>query len=162
MIGSGGSGKSVLAQRLARRLGLPLVHLDREYWRPGWVAPPPEEWERRARELCAADEWVLDGNFASTLELRLERADTVVFLDLPTLTCLAGALGRWLCWRGKTSRPDLAAGCPERLDPEFLRWVLGYRRRKRPRVLERLARFDGDVVILTSRRAARRFAAGAK
>jgi adenylate kinase family enzyme len=152
----------VLAGKLARRLGLPLVHLDVEYWRPGWVAPPQDEWERRLRELCARDEWVLDGNFDASLDLRLERADTVVFLDLPTVTCVAAALGRWARWRGRMDRPDLPEGCPEGFDPGFLRWVLGYRRTERSAVLERLARFDGEVVVLTSRRAARRYAEAAK
>jgi adenylate kinase family enzyme len=157
VIGCGGSGKSTLARALSRKLGLPRVGLDREYWRPGWVEPPLEEWEARVRELCLAAEWVMDGNYGDTMELRLAHADTVIFLDLPTLSCLAGIVRRYLRWRGRT-RPDMPAGCPEMIDAEFLRYVLGYRRTRRAAVLERLARFDGDVVVLTSRRAARRYA----
>ena len=157
MVGCGGSGKSTLARTLSRKLGLPLVHLDREYWRAGWIEPPPDEWQARVRELCAAEEWVIDGNYGDTMELRLARADTVVFLDLPTATCLLGIGGRFLRWRGRP-RPDMAEGCPETITGEFLRYVLAYRRTRRARVLERLERFDGDVVVLRSRRAARRFA----
>lgn len=157
MIGCGGSGKSTLARALSKNLVLPLVHLDREYWRPGWVEPSKEEWEERVRALCAADEWVIDGNYGGTLELRLERADTAIFLDLPTASCLLGIGRRFLRWRG-TTRPDLPAGCPETIDLKFLRYVLGYRRTRRAGVLDRLARFEGEVVVLTSRRAARRFA----
>jgi adenylate kinase family enzyme len=156
VIGAGGSGKSFVSQALGQKLGLPVVHLDREYWGPGWVETPRAEWERRVRELCAADEWVLDGNYDKSLPLRLERAESVVFLDVPTLTALAGVLQRYVRWRGK-SRPDLPDGCVEALEPGFVRWVLRYRRTERPRIIALLSRFDGAVVVLTSRRAARRF-----
>ena len=156
VVGSPGAGKTVLATRLAATLGLPLVHLDREFHRPGWVEPPLEEWVARVEELIAGEEWVLDGNYGSTMELRLSRADTAIFLDLPTATCVAGVLQRVLRWRGRT-RPDMAEGCPEQLDGEFLRYTLRFRRDTRPRVVERLSRFDGDVVVLRSRRAVRRY-----
>lgn len=156
VIGSGGSGKSTFARALSRNLGLPLVHLDREYWRAGWVEPEKDEWEERVRLLCAADEWVIDGNYGGTLELRLGRADTAIFLDLATPSCLLGISRRFLRWRGRT-RPDMPEGCPETIDLKFLLYVLRYRRTRRPQVLARLARFDGEVVVLTSRRAARRF-----
>jgi adenylate kinase family enzyme len=90
------------------------------------------------------------------MELRLAHADTAIFLDLPTVSCVAGVLRRYFRWCGRT-RPDLPEGCPESIDAKFLRYVLGYRRTRRAGVLERLARFDGDVVVLTSRRAARRY-----
>lgn len=156
VVGSPGAGKSVFATRLAAALGLPLVHLDREFHLPGWVEPERERWVERVRELIAGEEWVIDGNYGSTLELRLSRADTAVFLDLPTATCLAGVLRRVARWRGRT-RPDMADGCPEQLDREFLRYTLHFRRDTRPRVVERLSRFGGEVVVLRSRRAARRY-----
>lgn len=158
MIGCGGAGKSTLARSLSRRLGLPLVNLDREYWQPGWRQPSKEEWGVRVRKLCAAEEWVMDGNYGGTMELRLEHADTAIFLDLPTASCLFGILWRFLRWRGRT-RPDMPAGCPETIDLEFLRYVVGYRRTRRAEVLQRLERFDGEIVVLTSRRAVRRYTA---
>lgn len=148
----------MLATRLAAVLGLPLVHLDREFHRPGWVEPPREQWTARVEELIAGEEWVIDGNYGGTMELRLSRADTAIFLDLPTATCVAGVLGRIARWRGRT-RPDVADGCPERFELEFLRYTLRFRRDTRPRVVERLSRFNGEVVVLRSRRAARRYLA---
>ena len=156
VVGSPGAGKTVVATRLAAGLGLPLVHLDREFHLPGWAEPPLEQWVARVEELIAAEEWVIDGNYGSTMELRLSRADTAVFLDLPTLTCVIGVLGRVRRWRGR-SRPDMADGCPEHFNLEFLRYTLRFRRDTRPRVVERLARFDGDVIVLRSRRAVRRY-----
>ncbi len=146
----------MLATRLAATLGLPLHHLDREFHRPGWVEPPLEEWVARVEALIAGEEWVIDGNYGSTMELRLSRADTAVFLDLPTLMCVIGILGRVRRWHGR-SRPDMAEGCPEHFNLEFLRYTRRFRRDTRPRVVERLARFDGEVVVLRSRRAVRRY-----
>lgn len=157
MIGCGGSGKSTLARTLSRDLCLPLVHLDYEYWGAGWAEPPKDAWAERVRKLCAADAWVMDGNYSGTLDIRLERADTAIFLDLPTASCLLGIVRRFLRWRGRT-RPDMPEGCPDKIDVEFVRYVLRYRRTRRPTMLARLARFDGEVVVLTSRRAARRYA----
>ncbi len=156
VVGSPGAGKTIFASELAARLRLPLVHLDREFHLPGWVEPPREQWVARVEELIAGVEWVIDGNYGNTMELRLTRADTAIFLDLPTRTCVAGILRRVLRWRGR-SRPDMAVGCPEQFELEFLRYTLRFRRDTRPRVVERLSRFDGAVVVLRSRRAARRY-----
>ena len=67
VIGSGGAGKSTFATRLGARLGLPVIHLDRVYWQPGWVETPKDEWLRKVEEMCAADAWVMDGNYSGTL-----------------------------------------------------------------------------------------------
>lgn len=153
VVGCSGAGKSRLSSALARGLGLPVVHLDAEFWRPGWVETPDDAWERRVAELVARDAWVCDGNFARTLPMRAARADTVVHLDLPRRTCLRGVLGRWWRDRGRV-RADMAPGCPERFDLAFLRWVWGFRRKVRPDVLRKLAAFEaagGRVVTLRSR-----------
>jgi adenylate kinase family enzyme len=152
VIGSGGAGKSTLARELAARTGLPLVHLDTLYWGPGWTKTPAEEWEGVVRDVIAGERWILDGNFGGTMELRLAAADTAILLDLPRLTCLRRAISRWLRNRGR-SRPDLAPGCPESLDLEFLRWIWSYPRSRRPGVLALLDAFERDgglVVILRS------------
>ena len=159
VIGSGGAGKSTLAARIGERTGLPVVHLDALYWRPGWEPTPPGEWAARVAALCARDAWVMDGNYGGTLDARLAACDTVIFLDLPRAVCLARVVRRWLRYRGR-SRPDMAPGCDERLSAEFLRWVWEYPRRRRPGVLQRLAASGRDVVVLRSARDADRFVAG--
>ena len=151
ILGSGGAGKSTLARRLGERTGLPVIHLDRMWWRPGWVNRAREEFDRLLERELAGDRWIIDGNYDRTLELRLARADTVVFLDYPVRTCLWGALRRVVRYRGK-SRPDMTEGCPERLDPEFVKWILEFRREIRPQTLDRLAAWDGEVHSFSRRR----------
>jgi adenylate kinase family enzyme len=158
VIGSPGAGKSTFAAELARRTGLPLIHLDQEYWRSGWVETPKTQWEERVPELVAGDRWILDGNYGGTLPLRLRRADTVIDLELPTHVCLWRVLRRLVTWRGRT-RTDMAEGCPERFDPAFLWWVVKYPFTSRRRIERKLAAFTGTLVKLTSPAEVRRFLA---
>ena len=160
MIGSGGAGKSTLATEIGAALGLPVIHLDALYWRPGWVATPDAEWSSRVAELVARDAWVMDGNYSRTLDVRLAACDGVVFLDLPRWLCFARALRRRIRYAGRT-RPDMAAGCPEHLTWEFVRWIWDYPRTRRPAVLRRLAALPPDrrVIVLSSRGEIARFVA---
>jgi adenylate kinase family enzyme len=159
IVGAGGAGKSTLARALGERTGLPVVHLDEHYWQPGWVEPPRDEWRACQAELCAGDRWIMDGNYGGTIDLRLDRADTLVFLDLPRRVTVPGVLRRWAGNRGRSVQ---APGCPERADAAFLRWVWDYPTGGRVRLLDALdahGRHDLDVVTLGSRRAVRRWLA---
>jgi adenylate kinase family enzyme len=101
-----GSGKSTLSIALAAETGLPLIHLDLHYWKPGWVAPSEVEWREKQGEVLASDAWIADGNYHETLDLRLERAHTVVLLDLPWWRCSGRAL-----LRGFRMPGELPDGC---------------------------------------------------
>ena len=147
VIGSPGAGKSTLSHALARRTGLPLHHLDRMFWLPGWVERDRDEGRAELARVLAQDCWIIDGNYGSTLPLRIARADTVVWLDYPTALCLGRALRRWWMYRGH-SRPDMTEGCPERLDGEFLLYILNFRRAWRVRNATALAGFDGTIMRL--------------
>ena len=85
-MGCGSGGKEAVAGRAAET-GLPVIHLDVHFWKPGWVEPSEEEWREKQRGLLTSDEWIVDGNYHATLDVRLERADTVVFLDTPWWVC---------------------------------------------------------------------------
>jgi adenylate kinase family enzyme len=159
VLGSGGSGKSWLASELGRRTGLPVVHLDRIFWAPGWVERDTEEARAELREEVARDEWIIEGNFLNRLGAeRLERADTVVFLDLPRLTCLRRALWRRL---RNEERADLPEGCPESWDPAFYRWIWNYPRADRPEALALLHGVGATVHRLRTRREVDAWLAGA-
>lgn len=167
IIGNGGAGKTTLARELGRRVGLPVVYLDRVFWRPGWVEPDPCAWQRAHRDALAGAVWIADGNFGSTMAERLRHADTIVLVDPPPLLCVWGAAWRKLRWLGR-SRDDLPAGCFERLAPQetlaFWRYIWGYRRKQLPAVLELLdgVRPEKRVEILRSRRDIRRFLDGVR
>jgi adenylate kinase family enzyme len=137
VIGSGGSGKSTLARQLGELLDIEVKHLDRLYWQPGWTEPSKEEWLNKVKEVANDDSWIMDGNYSGTLDVRMQRCDTIVFLDLPRLVCLWRIVKRRLAYR-KRSRPDVGEGCPEKLDWEFVSWVWNYSRTSRPKVVKLL------------------------
>jgi adenylate kinase family enzyme len=151
VIGISGAGKSTFARALSARTGLPLIHLDREFWRPGWVVTPRTEWRARVAELVAGERWIIEGNYAGSLDLRLPRADALVWFDYPTHRCLSRVVWRVATSYGKV-RPDMAAGCPEKFDWEFLRYVWRFNRLERPKVVAALAQFGGHVDPVVFRR----------
>ena len=94
IIGSSGSGKSTLARQLGSKLELPVIHLDRHYWHPGWVGTPQDQWQRTVSRLVQRESWIIDGNYRGTLAMRLKAADSVVFLDLPPWICAMRAISQ--------------------------------------------------------------------
>lgn len=147
VVGSSGAGKSTFARRLGALTGLPVVHLDRHFWQPGWVQMEREAWRAEHRRLVEAPRWIMDGTYGGTLAERLARADTAIFLDLPRRIALSRVLRRTVAGYGRT-RAEMPEGCPERFDWEFLRYVWSYSRRIRPGVLDALEAFGGRAVIL--------------
>jgi adenylate kinase family enzyme len=158
VIGSGGSGKSALATRIGARTGLPVVHLDQLYWKPGWVATPADEWTRTVTELAARPAWVMDGNYGGTLDVRMAACDAIVFLDVPRFRCLWRVIRRRVRYRGR-SRPDMGDGCVEQLNWEFVWWIWTYPRRRRPSVLAKIAALGKPVTVVRSSADAERFLA---
>lgn len=153
VIGVGGAGKSTFARKLGEITDLPVMHLDELYWEPGWIGPAPEKWRAAVRELVGQDSWIMDGNYGGTMDIRLAAADMVVFLDLPPWVTLPRVIRRWAEHRGEV-RPGMAPGCTERLNWEFLVWILRYRRDRRPEILRKLGELPPttEVVMLRSRR----------
>ena len=146
IIGCPGSGKSTFARALAAKTGLPLYYLDMMYWQPDRTTKPKEEFRAALRETVALPEWIIDGNYGSTLELRMEACDTVIFLDYPPEVCLSGIEER----RGKP-RADMPWVETEP-DLEFIEFVRKYNEESRPKVIGLLEKYkDKNIIIFKSR-----------
>jgi hypothetical protein len=165
VLGCCGSGKSHLSRRLAARLSLPLVHLDDLYWGPGWTRPDPAAWEGTLRRTAHADEWIIDGNHFSSLEVRIARADLAIFLDLPMPRALASVV--WRDVRRLFSPQDLPARVRD-ASPNaptspghisFWAQVIRFNRTTRPRMLAMIRRSGVPFIHLKSRSEARRIVA---
>lgn len=154
VVGCGGSGKTVLARQLGALLGIPVIHLDEVFYDQTWNPLPAKQFEAVQRRLVAEPEWVIDGNYLSSMPIRLAAADTVVLVDVPTVVALWGVAARW--WRYRSGQHG--DGLHVRVTAEFVRYVIGFRSSVRPRVLAAVAEYAPSARVLTprSRRAARR------
>lgn len=150
VLGSPGAGKSTFSRRLAAVLGIPVIHLDAHFWKPGWEKPEREAWIETQRELIESSEsWIMDGNYGSTIDVRLRAANTVILLDVPRYICLHRVLKRWLRYRN-SSRPDMAEGCTEKVDLEFLRYIRNFPHDELAPIERRLAFYEKTVIRLGS------------
>ena len=157
IIGCSGAGKSTLARKLGEKTGLPVVHLDALFWKPGWVESEREVFDARVLAELEKPAWIIDGNYARTLPVRLEKCDTVIYLDFPRWLCILGVLKRVLTTYG-TVRPDMPEGCPERFDWEFLKWVWNFNCENRKKIYATLkAMLPEQLIILRSRREVKKF-----
>lgn len=158
VIGGPGAGKSTLAQALGQATGLPVVHLDQHFLRPGWRPTPMLEMNALAIEAAQRPAWILDGNYADSWAFRAARADLVIFVDLPTRLRMRRLTWRTLRHYGR-SRPELGPGLPERFDAEFRAYARAYGQEGRRKALELIdscrARGYPRCVILRSPRGVR-------
>ncbi|MBJ7930714.1 MULTISPECIES: DNA topology modulation protein [Bacillus cereus group] len=158
LIGSGGSGKSTLAKQLGNKLNIKVHHLDALFWKANWEGVPREEQRKVQKNLIKEEKWIIDGNYGGTMDLRLNAADTIIFLDIHRTICVYRAFKRIVQYRNKT-RPDMGAGCEERLDLQFFKWIWEYPNKKKPAILNRLDQLSKgkEVIILKSPNEVKRF-----
>ncbi len=141
IIGCPGGGKSTFARALAEKTGLPLYHLDMLYWNADRTTVGREVFRARLGEILAQDEWIIDGNYASTMKIRMEKCDTVFFLDMPLDVCLAGVEAR----RGK-KRPDMP-WIENEVDEEFIGFIKSFISENRPKIIELIGEYNCKDVI---------------
>ena len=158
IIGCGGAGKSTLARQGGEKTGLPVMHLDQLWWAPGnWQHIEREKFDARLQEEMAKPQWILDGNFNRTVEMRLKECDTVIYLDYNRFVCIFGWLKRVIQNWGKT-RPDMGPNCSEWLDPEFAKWIWTFNGKNRKKYHELLSQQEGkEIHIFRNRRQLRKF-----
>lgn len=157
IIGCSGSGKSRLARILGQKLGLPVVHLDQLWWQADWQNVTVEEFDSRLAMALSMDRWIIDGNYSRTMEARLSRCDTVIYLDFSRWACLLGMCQRILRNHGKT-RSDMAAGCPERFSWELVKWIWNFNKNNRVQNDTYLAKAKhAQSVVLKNRKEVKAF-----
>ena len=157
IIGCGGAGKSTLARKLGEMLDIPVVHLDKLFWKPGWVETTAEEFDALLAMELAKDHWIMDGNFNRTMPERIKRCDTIIYLDFSRFACLTGMLKRIITTYG-TVRPDMGEGCPERIDLDFLKWVWNFNKNKRESYYKLLNEVENvETIVLKNRSAVKLF-----
>lgn len=144
VFGAPGSGKSTLARQLGARTGLPVVHLDQIFWKPGWEERPRAEANAMIAEVQARARWIIDGNRSALMPARAARAELMVYLDHPLWRRLWRVVRRTVRHRGQ-SRPDLQENCPERFSAEFLWYIVRTARRSHRFSMHVLAAAPGHV-----------------
>ena len=154
VLGNGGAGKSTFARELGERWQLPVVHLDKLWWLPGWAERSEEEFDALLEGELARPRWVMDGNYGRTLARRLQCCDCAVLLDIPAEECLRSIGARLERYRGRT-RPDMTEGCEERIDEEFISWVKGFRENVLGKVTALLEESGKEYFLFSSRAQAR-------
>lgn len=146
IVGGSGSGKSTLCNILSKELGLPAIHLDAINYEPNWVEIDKTERDNMILSKAQDDKWVIDGNYNKTLKERFDKADLIIWLDYSTLKQLHGILKRYFTTRN-SERPEIP-GCKERLEPEFIKYVLTYNKKKRPVILDYLKDVPKEKVLI--------------
>ena len=157
IIGSPGSGKSTFARKLSQITQLPLIHLDKEFWKDGWIETPRQEWIKKQKQLILGDEWIIDGNYGGTMDIRLEKADTIICFKLSRTVCLLSYFKRVITNIGKV-RADMPEGCPEKFDFEFMKYIWNFPKvsgKTNIDVIEKNK--DKQIIVFKSRKESQQF-----
>ena len=147
VIGCCGAGKSTFSKKLHNILKLPLIHLDTHYHKPNWEEPKKEDWEKTVQNLVRGQEWIMDGNYAESFDIRIPRSDTIIYLDYSSLTCCWRVIKRVIIDYGK-KRSDMAKGCKEEFNLSFLKFVLTFNFRNRANIYHTLNKADKNIIVL--------------
>lgn len=151
IIGSPGAGKSTLAKQLHDKLNLPLIHLDKLYYKQNWERPDKTEWIEQVINLCKEESWIIDGNYITTLEVRASYADLIIWLDTNRWICLYRALSRILLL-SKRKRFDMAKGCPPKFDHAHLLSIIKFPISSKPQIENILSGLiDKEVLVLKNK-----------
>ena len=146
VIGCPGSGKSTFSRKLHDKTLIPLYHLDLMFWREDKTTVPRDVFLSHLSDVLVTEEWIIDGNYSSTMELRMDACDTVIFLDYPAQVCLDGVAAR----RG-VARADMPWVETEE-DEEFTELIKSYNERQRPNVLSLFEKYkDKSIIVFTKR-----------
>lgn len=148
VMGCSGGGKSTLSQKIAGLFGLAYISIDRDVlWLPGWAERDKVAQRAIITDKVGADRWVMDGTNPSSFDIRLPRTDMVIWVRMSRWLCIWGVVTRWMKWVGRT-RPEMAPGCPEKVDWQFLKFIWTFEEKFTPRIIRGLAEHGPAVPIL--------------
>lgn len=139
IVGCSGAGKTTLAKYLGKKLSLPVYHLDKFYWKPGWQEENLNVFEKKHANLCKQKQWIIDGNSCRTITERLKHTDVIIFLDVPRWKCFFRIIFRRVRFH-KKQRSDLPTGCFDRLELNYLRYVWRYNKQYKPYILHHITK----------------------
>ena len=143
IIGCPGSGKSTFARNLKSIIGLPLYHLDMMFWNEDKTTVSKEVFLKRLQDVMSTSKWIIDGNYGSTMEMRIKECDTVFFLDYPTEVCIEGIKSR----KG-VPRSDMPWVEKDNTDKEFIDFINNYNSESRPEVISLLEKYSSKNIII--------------
>ena len=152
VIGCPGSGKSTFSKKLSAKTAIPLYHLDMMYWNEDKTTVNKNIFLERLGDVLQKDEWIIDGNYISTMEQRIAACDTVIFLDYPLETCLEGVQSR----RGK-ARSDMP-WIEDEEDAEFIEFIKNFAKDQRPIIMDLLKKYrEKNIMIFQNREEANNY-----
>lgn len=138
VVGNCGVGKSTFSKKLSLLTNIELIHLDLYYWEADWIEPEKAMWDTQVKKLVGKRSWIMDGNYGGTMDIRIDKADTIIFLNYPTRIALWRVLKRMVRY-WKKSRPDMPGNCKERFDLNFLFYVVSFNSRRKRMLLDKLS-----------------------
>jgi adenylate kinase family enzyme len=151
VLGPCGSGKTWLTRQLSQILNLPAVHLDANFWQPGWISTPQPEWRVKVSTLVKEESWIMDGTYESTLDLRIPAAEVIIMTRCPRWASFWGVIRRSMIYRNMP-RPDAPLKQP--VDLAYMRYIWKYPGKTEPLVNKLIAKHSQDIptIQLNSRR----------
>ena len=160
ILGPAGSGKTTLSKFISKEFNIEAIHLDKEYWLPNWQRPEVSDWNEKLQKYVDKQSWVIDGNYIDSLDIRLERADLVIMLDIDLKTCIKSIVLRTI--KGYfIKRKDLAEGCSDKFDESkknLISWTKQFKTTYFPQLIDLCIKYPNvDIKLFRTRKGARNF-----
>lgn len=146
IIGGPGTGKTTLSNILSIKYSIPVTHIDGIHHLKDWKIRDKAERDKLILDIVSKEKWIIDGTYHDTIKQRLKNADLIIFLDYSTSAQLKGIFKRFFCNHGK-EREEIP-GCKERLTPEFLKYVMGYNKKKRHYITNVLKEINKNKILI--------------
>lgn len=146
ILGSAGAGKSTLARKLEQITGIKAIHLDTLFWKKDWIPVSRRELFEKVEKIIEDDSWIIDGNYSDSISIRINKADTIIFLDIPLWLCLYRVIKRRIIFANK-ERPDMSKGCKEKLDLEFIIWIIKYHIQNKKKIMKNIRSYSDNKEI---------------